>query len=121
METNPGPRRPVIAVCRILCSNARDLAGNLRDVTVSSPRYDILLCCETLVSDMRHVSELRVPGFGRPGLLCGLGPDGWRDTYEMDTNISPPLIWDGCYEMTVLGVVVRDRTTIYSVFTATLT
>ena len=27
-------------------------------------------CAETLVSDMRHVSELLVPGFGRPVLLC---------------------------------------------------
>ena len=25
---------------------------------------------ETLVSDLRHVSELLVPGFGRPVLLC---------------------------------------------------
>ena len=25
---------------------------------------------ETLVSDMRHVSEFLVPGFGRPILLC---------------------------------------------------
>ena len=25
---------------------------------------------ETLVSDMHHVSELLVPGFGRPVLLC---------------------------------------------------
>ena len=31
---------------------------------------DILLCSETLVSDMRHVSELLPPGFGRPVLLC---------------------------------------------------
>ena len=31
---------------------------------------DILFCSETLVSDMRHVSELLVPGFGWPVLLC---------------------------------------------------
>ena len=70
VETNPGPRRPVPAVCRILCSNVRDLAANLSDPTVSSSQYDILLCSETLVSDMRHVSEVLVPGFGRPLLLC---------------------------------------------------
>ena len=28
-----------------------------------------LLCSETLVLDLRHVSELLVPGFGRPVLL----------------------------------------------------
>ena len=33
-------------------------------------QYDIMLCSETLVSDMRHVSEVVAPGFGRPVLLC---------------------------------------------------
>ena len=70
VETNPGPRRPVPDVCRILCSNVRSLAANLSDLTVASSQYDILLCSETLVSDMCHVSELLVPGFGRPVLLC---------------------------------------------------
>ena len=70
METNIGPRRPVPAVCRILSSNARGLAESLSDLTVASPQYDILLCSETLVSDMLHVSELRAPGFGRLILLC---------------------------------------------------
>ena len=37
---------------------------------VTSSQYDILLCSETLVSDMRHLSELLVPGFGRPILMC---------------------------------------------------
>ena len=70
VETNPGPRRPVTAVCRILCSNVRGLVGNLSDLTLASSQYDILLCSATLVSDMRHVSELLVPGFGSPVLLC---------------------------------------------------
>ena len=62
METNPGPRRPVPAVCRILCSNVRGLSRNLSDLTVASSQFDILLCSETLVSDLRHVSELLVSG-----------------------------------------------------------
>ena len=70
METNPDPRRPVPDVCRILCSNVLGLAGNLSHLTVDSSQYDILLCSETLVSDMRHMSEVLVPGFGRPVLLC---------------------------------------------------
>ena len=69
VETNPGPRRPVPAVCRILCSNVLGLAGNLSDLTVASSQYDILLCSETFFSDMRHVSEVLVPGYGRPFLL----------------------------------------------------
>ena len=46
------------------------LAGNLSDLTVASSQYDILLCSETLVSDIRQVSELLFPGFGHPVLLC---------------------------------------------------
>ena len=48
----------------------RGLARNLSDLTVASSQYDILLCSETSVSDMRHVSEVMVPGFGPPVLLC---------------------------------------------------
>ena len=46
------------------------LAGNLSDLTVASSQYDMLLCSETLVSDMSLMSELLIPGFGRPVLLC---------------------------------------------------
>ena len=45
VETNPGQRRPVPAVCRKLCSNVWGLAGNLSDLTVALSQYDILLCC----------------------------------------------------------------------------
>ena len=68
VDTNPGQRRTV-PVCRILCCNVWGLARNLSDLTLASYQYDIMLCSETLVSDMRHVSEVLVPGFGRPVLL----------------------------------------------------
>ena len=48
----------------------RGLEGNLSDLTVASSQYDILLCSETLVSDMRYVPEGLVSSFGRPVLLC---------------------------------------------------
>ena len=35
VETNLDPRRPVPAVCRILCSKVRRLAGNLSALTVA--------------------------------------------------------------------------------------
>ena len=69
VETSPGLRRPVPSACRILCSNVRSLSRNLSDLTMASSQFDVLLCSETLVSDMFHVSELLVPGFGRPVLL----------------------------------------------------
>ena len=45
-------------------------SGVLYLLSAASSQYDILFCSETLVSDMRQVSELLVPGFGRPALLC---------------------------------------------------
>ena len=92
VETNPGPHRPVPPVCTILCSNMRGLAGNLSDLTVASSQYDILLCSETLVSDMHHVSEVLVPGFcWTVALSCCVvarcfGHVGWLHTFEMVTE-----------------------------------
>ena len=114
METNPAPQRPLPAVCRLLCSNVRGLAENLSDLTVASSGYDILLCSETLVSDMRHVSELLVPGFGRPVLECRgrmSRAHGKAATYEMDiehfANPSLSVVVAKCW---FLRFVVRDRT-----------
>ena len=87
VETNPGLHRPVSAACRILCSNVRGTAANLSDLTVALSQYDILLCSETLVSDMRHVAEVLVS----VGLSCCvgarcLGHVGWLHTFEMVTE-----------------------------------
>ena len=49
-------------------------ARNLNDLTVASSKYDILLCSETLVSDMHHVLESLVPGLGHPVLCWGRMP-----------------------------------------------
>ena len=124
METNPDPRRPVPTVCRLLCSNVRGLAGNLGDLTVASSRYDILLCSETLLSDMRHVSEMLVLGFGRLIFSCaGSGfhePEGWRHTYEMDMeHFASPCLSVVVWKCWILWFVVRDRVYMCSVFTAT--
>ena len=99
---------PVPAVCRILCSNVRGLAGNLSDLTVASYQNDILLCSETLVSDMHHVSEVLVPGFCRPVLLClgemprARGMAAYvRDGYRA---FRQPKFECGCCEMLVFRV-----------------
>ena len=101
VETNPGQRRPVSDVCRILCNNMLGLAR-------ASSQYEILLCSETLVFDMRHVSELLVNGFGRLFFLCRarcLVPEGWLHTFEMVTEYfaNPNLSMVVC-EMFVLGI-----------------
>ena len=46
-ETNPGPRYPVHAICRILYRNVTGPFRNLSDLTVASTQYDTLLCSET--------------------------------------------------------------------------
>ena len=124
VETNPGPRRPVPAVCRILCSNVRGLARNLSDLTAASSLYDILFCSETLVSDMRHVSEVLVPGFCRHVVLCqGKMPrargmaayirDGYRAFRQQKFEC-------GCCEMLVFRVcVVRQNLYVYSLYLTT--
>ena len=64
MEFNPGPdSRPDV---RILYSNIRGLHANLSELSISSADFDVLCLSETLVSDRRHISELRVAGFEGP-------------------------------------------------------
>ena len=77
--TNHGPQCPVPAVCIILCSNVQGLARNLSDLTEAMFQYDILLCSETLVSDMRHVLELLVPGFGHRHVVPRKDASGLSD------------------------------------------
>ena len=121
METNPGPRRPVPTVCRLLCSNVLSLAGNLGDLTVASSQYDILLCSETLVSDARHVLELLVPGFGRPVSLCrgrmsrARGMAAYvRDGYRA---FRQPNFECGCCKMLVFRVCgVRENLYVFSLY-----
>ena len=111
----------LLAVCRIPCSNVRGLAGNLSDLTVASAQYDILFCSETLVSNMHHVSELLVPGFGRPVLLCrGKMPRARgmaayvRDGYE---TFCQPKFECGCYEMLFFSVCgARQHLYVYSLY-----
>ena len=69
METNLGPLGPVPVFCRIVRSNALSLSGNLSNLKVASSQYDILFSSETFVTDMRHVSQLLVPGIGRTVVL----------------------------------------------------
>ena len=121
VETNPGLRRPVPAVCRILCSNVRGLVGNLSNPAVASSQYDILFCFETFVSNMHHVSELLVPGFDRPDLLCrGKMPQARgmaayvRDAFEA---FCQPKFECGCCEMLVFRVCdVRQNLYVYSLY-----
>ena len=61
VETYNGPWSPVPDVCRILRSIVRGLAGNLSYLNMASSQYDMLFSSETLVSDMRRVSELLAP------------------------------------------------------------
>ena len=121
VETNPGPHHPVPAVCRILCSNVRGLAVNLSDLTGASSQYDILLCSETLVSDMHHVLEVLVPGFCHPVVLCQgkMPPERGIAAYVRDGYgvFRQPNFERGCCEMLVFRVCgVRQNLYVYSLY-----
>ena len=120
VEMNPGPRRPVPALCRILCSNVWGLAVNLSDLTVASSQYDILLCSDTLVSDMYHMSEVLVPSFGHSDLFCrGKMPRALgMAAYVRDGSgaFRQPKFECDCCEMLVLRVCgVRQNLYVYSI------
>ena len=68
IEVNPGPRHHP-KKCRILYSNVRGLHKNKKDLDLAAEKFDIVFCSETLVSDLRHISELLVPGFKKPTLV----------------------------------------------------
>ena len=51
---------------RVLYSNIRGFHDNLDELAVTGSDCDILVCAESNVSDRRHLSELRIPGFGCP-------------------------------------------------------
>ena len=87
VEANPGRRHFVPAVCWILCSNVRGLSGNLRELTLATSQYLILLCSEIFVSDMRHMWEFLGPWFSSMfySAMAGcLVPEGWLHTFETD-------------------------------------
>ena len=93
---------PVPGASRILCSNVLGLYRNRSDLTVASSQYYLLLCSEALVSNMRHISEFPVPGFGRP---VEMHPVGWLHMCEMDIeNFANNKFECGCCEMLVFGV-----------------
>ena len=120
VETNPGPRSPVAARCRIISSNVWGPSLNLSDLAVASSQYDILLCSETFVSDLRHVSEFLVPGFGRPVLCRGKLPRAHgmaayvRDGYGA---FRQPKFECGCCKMLVVRVCgLRQNFYVYSLY-----
>ena len=92
----------------------------------ANPGRRLTLAVETNpVSDMHYVSELLVPGFGRPVFLYRgaryLGPEGWRHTYEMDMeHFANPSLYVVVAKCCFLMFVLRGRTYMWSVFTATL-
>ena len=65
IHPNPGPHNNNF--CRVMYANIRGLKSNIQELTLSSTNFDIIFCSETLVSELRHVSELLIPNFRKPG------------------------------------------------------
>ena len=93
-------------------------------LTVTSSQYDIPLCCETLISDLWHISEFWVPGLVHPVLLCPekgcLEPESLQRQRDGYGAFRQPEFECGCCEMVVFEVMVPDRSSMFSVFIATL-
>ena len=113
IETNPGPRPSRRRQCRILYANVRGLHANLKDLSVASKQFDILFCSETLVSDMRHVSEILIPGFKKPILLKRNSiprAQGMAAYIGKDFSASRKSNFEcGCHEVQVLKVCGRTN------------
>ena len=52
-------------------------------MTVALYLYELFLCSETMLSDMRHMCEMLSPGFGRPE-LCRMPHAGGVAAYMKD-------------------------------------
>ena len=78
-------------------SNIRGLHANLVKLAVTGSDFDILVCAESKVSDRRHLSELRIPGFGCPNRGCGtpllLVPRVWLFMIGEDSAPSGRASW----------------------------
>ena len=66
VESNQGPGSDKRV--RVLYSNMRGLHPNLDELAVAGSDYDVLFCSESKVSDLHHLSELHISGFGCPHL-----------------------------------------------------
>ena len=69
VEPTRAPSFLFFTVCRILRSNVRGLSKMLSDLNMTFSQYDDISLVETLVSDLCHVSDSLVPGFGHT-VLC---------------------------------------------------
>ena len=64
VESNLGPGSDKRV--RVLYSNIRGLHASLDELAVAGSDYDVFVCAESKVSNCRHLSELRIPGFDCP-------------------------------------------------------
>ena len=91
VETNPGPRRPIIAVCRTLFINVRSLAGNLTcDLNVASSQYDILFFFFALRLGLRSVCTIAIVnclGTDRQRGCCRVSVCIIALVYSLDTDL----------------------------------
>ena len=97
VETNPGPRRPVPAVCRILCQGARPRtiqgAGAWPGTLVTWPwlRLSMIYCCAPRLWSQICVTCRRCWFPVSVALSCCVGARclehvGWLHTFEMVTE-----------------------------------
>ena len=68
-ESNPDPGSDKRV--RVLYFHLRGLHSNLDELAVAGLDYDVLVCVESKVSDLQHLSEIHDAGYGCPNRGCG--------------------------------------------------
>ena len=107
VEENPGQRISHRS-CRFAYANIRGLHKNVSDLSLTARGRDVVFYCKTLVSTRSHISEINMPGFGRPmqlpkgevDMFRGLAvyvPDGFSAYRQCSYEC-------GCYEVIVVGI-----------------
>ena len=92
VKSDPGSDKRV----RVLYFNIRGLHANLDELVMAGSDYDVFVCAESKVSDRRHLSELRIPGWlptTEVTELLDLVPRVWLFMLRKDSALSGRASW----------------------------
>ena len=94
IESNPDPGSDWRV--GVIYSYIRGRHANLDELAVAGSDYGVLVCAESKVSDRRHLSEHRIPGFGFPHQRLRdshLVPRVWLFMLGKDSALSSRASW----------------------------
>ena len=107
IESNlgPGSDRRV----RVLDSNIRGLHANLDEYAVAGSDYGVLVCAESKVSDRRHHSELRIPGFYCPQQRLRYSTPGAQGRLDVREGLEQSKLECSCHKSCLFRICRRTN------------